>query len=416
MMKKAVVFLFSVLLLAYAVSGEDFSREHSYGEVSTTSPFVMNINDLVFPVTKIEMFVNGSFFNVGVKAENLTEYFKIEDTKYYQFKLSSEVNNKNIEAVMITFRVESDFFKDNKIPLANIYLAKYEDGWERLETNYLEEKANYHYYSAIGDGMFEFAIIAEEDDKILIRTSELPETIIQGRTFVIPVKITNMANVEKDYVISMDNMNKIADWKVGVGQENRAETITIGAEKTKDIPIAIFVKKTSLLGENSFFVVIDNGREIKEFPITADIKGIDEVLGYSVVKVEREFEKIEGDENRIKISITNNGVETTRYLIKTNGIERFGEYYFDESSIVLVDPEETKIIFLNIMPKSGAKGSHEFSVSIESGSDIIEKKQYNIEVISDKMISTNNLELIIMSAILIVVALIFYMYAKRRKK
>lgn len=415
-MKKRALFLFLLIVLVYFVTAQEFYKEHAYSEINLRQPFVMTIDDFTFPVSKIEVFVNKSFFNVKVKAENIEDYFLLEDTTYYQFRLSSDLDNENIEATRITFRVNNNFIDKNDVLLANIYLAKYDNGWKKLETNYLMEDIGVHYYSAVSDGMYVFAIAAEQEDEITIKTESLPSNIVRGRTFVVPIKIKNTATIAKDYTISVKDIEELADWKVEVGPKNLPEIIRIDSKKTKDISLILSVKNTAPLGKNSFVVVIESD-EVMNFPITINIKGIDEVLGESVVEIEKQFEEIEENDNKIRISITNNGVDTGRYIIKTKDIEYFGDYSIEPSNIALVDSGQTKNVFLNIVPKSNIEEDiYDFSVSVESNLEVVGEKSYSINVVPYYRQESTDLTPIVISVALLIVALIFFISARKRSR
>jgi len=415
MEKWGLFFLFLVLVVS-SVSAQEFSREHAYNEINLQKPFIMNIDDGDFPVTRVEIFVNESFFNIKVKAESI-EKIPHDDTTYYQFRLSSILDNEDIKASRITFRVKDSFIVRNSILLPNIYLAKYDNGWKKLDTNYLREEDNFHYYSAIGDGIYVFAVAAEQEDNIRIKTESLPSNIVRSRTFVLPIRIQNMATVVRDYIISTENTRNLADWKIETGEKNTPKTIMIEPKETKQVSLIMTIKNDALFGENTFDVIITTAKESLKFPVTIDIKAIEDVFGEHIIKIEKQFDEIAGNNNKIKISIINNGPETIRYIIKTDDIEYFGDYILEPSHIVLVDSRETEDVLLNIIPKQDIEeDTYDFSVSVGSNLEVIMKKDYSVNVVPYYKEETTNLTPIVISFALLIVAFIFFILAKKRRK
>lgn len=109
-------------------------------------------------------------FTITVKdlSEKPYETTEFEGTNYNYYRVTqSNLVEKDIENVIISFRIESQWLINNNLDNESIVLARFIDGqWQELPTYYVEQKTIYNYYTAISPGFSYFVISGKEKDEI----------------------------------------------------------------------------------------------------------------------------------------------------------------------------------------------------------------------------------------------------------
>lgn len=404
MAKKIIIFLIFLLFpLVHA-----FSLEHVFDYIDEKNPISLEVDGFLFPVTEVIVFSNDKHFNIKLIVSDAEESIKMEDIVYHYFYIESSLENEEINASKISFRINEDFFFGNDIGPENIYLAKYDDGWKRLETHYTGKKDKAEYFFSVSDGMYMFAIAAELKDDISIRTDKVPDDVFRSKSFVLPLKIENKGTIRKGYTILVKNVAEWADWRIEFGTLNSPESMMI-EPGLKSIAILITPKNNAKLGLKNFLVQVTEGDNVKVFPLTVNVKGIEELLGKSTVEIEKLFDQI-GETNKIEVSITNNEPIKKRYIVNAEGIEDFGNYDITKN-VLVVEGNSAETVYIEIFPERA--GSYDFSVSVESQQETIAKETFSIDIPGDN--KTSDATLFVISLALLIVALIFFFFGRKKR-
>jgi len=113
-------------------------------------------------ITKIEVKLKQMVHNPNLIGEvkKTVPVPKPREIVYQYFNITKvNFNNSMIKNATIEFRVNNSWINENGIK--EVYLAKYENGWEKLDTELINKTEKYSYYKVSVDSFSYFAILGE---------------------------------------------------------------------------------------------------------------------------------------------------------------------------------------------------------------------------------------------------------------
>ncbi len=168
------------------------------GSPTTTKTVTITLDDVITKiVVNLKTAVSGASIavlklsDISVSAPAGTVYQYLEITK-------ANFNNSDIESAIIEFRVARGWILADNI--SNIYLLRYDNGWNKLSTELLGSTENHNNYKAYTDGFGYFAIVGESPAK-----PGAPGNPITGRS-VNPIKTNTTADTENPVGQSESNL------------------------------------------------------------------------------------------------------------------------------------------------------------------------------------------------------------------
>ncbi len=108
------------------------------------------------------------------KTNNPKEYLSPSEGEVFKyFDIHSDVSDNSVENVSITFSVPINWVEKNNLE-KEISLLKYQDGWKKLSTRFVEENENRYYFKAKTSGFHNFATayLKKEQNLTPIKKSE----------------------------------------------------------------------------------------------------------------------------------------------------------------------------------------------------------------------------------------------------
>lgn len=150
---------------------------------TTTKPDVIQSWDKIEPGAAVSMNIEKEgldFTQIRVEVRNKANDVRISVTKlaaqpadvvhnvtgrvyqYVEIERSSSINDTNIQAASIRFRVNNTWISANNIDKNKVYMNRYANNqWNRLTTTLVTEDANHVYYSAVTPGFSTFVVTGE---------------------------------------------------------------------------------------------------------------------------------------------------------------------------------------------------------------------------------------------------------------
>ena len=158
-------------------SGEDSAAEEStkttlimsFGNLVTGDLINFEPNSINIPIKKLSFKAGSeiSFMTMIVssfdsKPSNLTEL--LNAYKYLELK-GTGFNAAHVEGglIEITFVVSSEWVKENSNK-DTVFLYRYNNGWEKLKTEFIKEENAFYYYKSYTPGFSYFAIVTKEKE------------------------------------------------------------------------------------------------------------------------------------------------------------------------------------------------------------------------------------------------------------
>jgi len=128
-----------------------------------TASFIITNVDIA--IIGISITVNSEVDDVDLEVQSITDTSNIKKPndpvfQYVQITKSG-ISNKQIDKVMIEFRVPSSWITDQGIKAEDVSLFKYTTQWEEASTKKLSEDGQYAYYEAETTGFSVFAIMGK---------------------------------------------------------------------------------------------------------------------------------------------------------------------------------------------------------------------------------------------------------------
>ncbi|MCG2723686.1 PGF-pre-PGF domain-containing protein, partial [archaeon] len=115
------------------------------------------------PLTKITINLKTRVYNPAISATKITAIsVQAPSEPVYQYMniTKNNFNNSQIENATIDFKVNKSWILSNNF--TRIWLARYDNGWNKLKTELLNSTATTNYYRAYADAFSYFAIIGEK--------------------------------------------------------------------------------------------------------------------------------------------------------------------------------------------------------------------------------------------------------------
>jgi PGF-pre-PGF domain-containing protein len=136
---------------------------------SSTSPVTVSITNDEIEITGILININTLVSGVSITVNEIDILSKADfniafpdGTSYQAFQiLTGGLNETMIENATINFRVDKNWLLDNNYTLDDVILYRKQDTanqWDPLGTDYLDEDANYYYFSSVTPGFSLFSI------------------------------------------------------------------------------------------------------------------------------------------------------------------------------------------------------------------------------------------------------------------
>jgi len=143
---------------------------HFFTSIKAFEEIVLNINKKDFAVVKIMFVLNEDLEDItfSIKLVKFPEYSINSAYQYFEIK-SDKINDLNLISSIIYFKIK----KESNIIKETITLNKYNNKWNELPTNFIEEDSEYYYYDGDTQGFSLFAITGEK--KVLISKKPLEE-------------------------------------------------------------------------------------------------------------------------------------------------------------------------------------------------------------------------------------------------
>ncbi|MBW2971143.1 PGF-pre-PGF domain-containing protein [Candidatus Woesearchaeota archaeon] len=143
----------------------DPESTHVWNKVPTEDSNMMIIDDEEIDLTQIKFSVKTDLQDVEVTVTRLLEnpYFSSQLGEVYQvFEISKKnMVPEDIHTAEMRFRVKNTWLNQNNINPSQVALYRFNDGWVRLPTSYLNTDSKYTYYQAKAPSFSTFAIASE---------------------------------------------------------------------------------------------------------------------------------------------------------------------------------------------------------------------------------------------------------------
>ncbi|MFH1972702.1 MAG: S8 family serine peptidase [archaeon] len=159
-------------------SGTSTSVTQIIESASAENPISFSINNLLIPITHVDIDVNKELANIKVKVEALEETIVLSPKGIlYQYLEITTTNfdNEDISNGELEFKVLKTWIRDNDVTKEDIVLQRYTTSWEELSTRYIRVENDSYVYAATTPGFSYFAITAITEESVIEETpSEYP--------------------------------------------------------------------------------------------------------------------------------------------------------------------------------------------------------------------------------------------------
>ena len=155
-----------------SISSSDYV--HFYTSIAADEETVLNINREILSVTTITFELNQDLKDVTFSVKlvqnpehdikDAHQYFEIEDDK---------INDENLKYAIIQFKVR----KDSGIIKGTVSLNKYNNKWNKLPTEFINEDAEFYYYESSMQSFSLFAITGTKLVEAGIGAGKIEEVI-----------------------------------------------------------------------------------------------------------------------------------------------------------------------------------------------------------------------------------------------
>jgi len=406
-----------ILFIALSYSAVAWDRSSLYTNFNRNSPVMMEFNSTDIPLTKITVYTTGNYMNVYMNVSEETEISGTPDTNIAFFSISLDSNSYYINQTDINFRISKDYVLQNNLRADSVYLEKYTDTWIPVRTLQNFEDSDYFYYSAQTDGNLLYAISGKQYDNVTL--GEYKNTVVAGKTLLVPIVIANGGGSPRNFEISMMPIGDLIAWKVEGGRINNPTTATVDGKSTEKYYMAVITDKDSKPGKHELVIVVKGDRVNVVYGsfILQNPSSLDSSTSITMDKL---FDSISGNDNRIKVTIKNSADIADRYFIRLNDVDEWADYEVTPSNIAFLNPDETKIVYVNINPKSGLESKQrEFSVEISNDEKVLKSQSFSAMVIPSPLTAKkSNIEnqILVFVGLLLLVFLIIYPTVKKRKE
>jgi PGF-pre-PGF domain-containing protein len=409
-------------LLVFFMSGtaiaddSTFKYSTTFSRIDKANPILLDINATYFQLTRVEVYSLNIYRNVVM---NLTEEQDISgttDANFAFFNLGVGIPESAVNKTVIKFKVRNDYMLENYIKKSTVYLARYSQSWKEWPTVIEKEDAGYVYYRATGDEIGLFAIAGRHFD--IVKLGEYKQAVQAGKSLVVPVIITNLGNEDRDFIISIEKAQNLLSWRVEEGGLNKEYKIKVKKKSTQTAYASIITSEESKEG-SQYFEVIVKGDEKKILEGTFLLQNPPKADKVSF-SVEKMFDKISGDENKIKVLLHNEQDISKRYFITVSGADGWATYDVTPSTVMFLEPGQESVAYVNLVPIAGNKDSEkQFSVEIKDSEKVVYSENFSVDVdFADKVNRMENLgnQVLVLSTMLLILAVIIYPLIRRARK
>ncbi len=408
------IFLLSLTCIKTAFA---FERTQIYTSASKDNPIFMEINNPEIAITSIKAYPYSYFTNILLNVTDKEDVSGVADNPIAFFEVGCTIPNSEINVTKITFRVLNDYIVEHNLKRSSIYLAKFDDNWQMIRTLQTSEDNNYTYYSAQTDGFYLFEIAGKQFD--VVSLGSYKESVIAGKTLLIPIKISNLGTESRQFEVSMSPVGTLMAYQVeGMGVNNPGK-FTIKPKSNETIYISLLTDKDAKEAKYDFEIVV-KGDETKILQGKFNLINANLAQTESFT-IEKLFDNIEGTNNRIKVTVRNSGSVANRYFIDVKDVDSWAEYEITPNPVLFLESGQIQIAYVNIYPIKGLENSSKtFSVEISDGQKPLKVESFTTSVVfPPKVLSNNNIEnqvIILVTLLLIVFAIIFPIIRKSRKE
>ena len=222
---------------------------------------------------------------------------------------------------------------------------------------------------------YEFAISSERNYMVIDDIIFSPGTSVkQGRALLTTVRVDNLGSKDEDGVKVTFVIPEL-----GLTASDYLDEVEAGDSETSE---ELYVKIPNCAEAKGYdyevTVEYDDGDD--EYTVSGiiyvtegdicDMEGSEEgSVGTTLVTVGPAVQDVEQGASVIyPITLTNNGGVSKSYTIFVDGIENWGESSFDPTSTIILQPGESKAVYLYVEAEEDAtEGEHIFTLSIASG-------------------------------------------------
>ena len=123
----------------------------------------MNIDEETIGLTKIEFEVDKEIENAKITVKKIKGNPVAEKPtgNVYQYLEISKNDLGDVKDISISFKVTKEWVESNKINKNLVYLSRYTDEWNKLPTEFVDEKDDFYYYESESEGFSYFVINGE---------------------------------------------------------------------------------------------------------------------------------------------------------------------------------------------------------------------------------------------------------------
>jgi PGF-pre-PGF domain-containing protein len=140
---------------------------------------------------------NSTKTNPSIQISELTEIINLPkeiptpELTYKIYEINkTNFNNSDIQNTTIEFKVNKTWITANNI--TTIYLARYENEWNKLKTELINSTTNYNYYKSYTNSLSYFAIIGEKEE-LITPTNKTSQTIKNQTNQTQPIEPINQS-------------------------------------------------------------------------------------------------------------------------------------------------------------------------------------------------------------------------------
>lgn len=163
----------SFIALSKSAGGSDTTatvpptQGQTWIEATPDVPLVMTITEEDIPFEEITLEVNTKATDVRISVTKLDAkpaeiVQEVAGTVYKYISVTKQnIDDENVKAAAINFKVEKSWLSDNSIDKADIVLNRFTTQWDELDTSIASENDQYVHYSAVTPGFSYFTISAK---------------------------------------------------------------------------------------------------------------------------------------------------------------------------------------------------------------------------------------------------------------
>ena len=187
-------------------SGETYDRSFSLGNLSDGDDEELDVDEESFKTLSFTLAndVEYPFFGIHVtqdKPDELSDSAPGKEYEYYEID-EENISSDDVANVVLEFEVENSWINSLNGSRENIVMYRYDNGWNSLETTFLDRYNDHHHYEAESPGLSYFAVSLLKESIIVEQISLETYNPYANEAFNISVTVSNTGTRQGQKIVN----------------------------------------------------------------------------------------------------------------------------------------------------------------------------------------------------------------------